>query len=196
MDLGSIALWISHKNSCNRLFQDLDLGTWYLGLFISTGKWWGEWHNIASCISLMGLCLRGPAYVKTAFLTNHQNQWKNDVILDCSLSKPYMVLRLQIYKHSNIHPNIMGVRCVRIYITHVEIWCSLALTNGLSFSSADYWVLHFHMGIALSKWNHNWLVSWVCIALERIIKNCVLHDNYSAVGRAIHVVCLEMNGNQ
>ncbi len=40
--------------------------------------------------------LRGPAYVKTASPTNHQNQWKNDVILDCSLSKPYMKSKLII----------------------------------------------------------------------------------------------------
>ncbi len=31
--------------------------------------------------------LRGPAYVKTASPTIHQNQWKNDVILDCSFDR-------------------------------------------------------------------------------------------------------------
>ena len=41
--------------------------------------------------------LRGPAYVKTAFPTNHQNQRNNDVIFDCSLSKPYMELKLMTF---------------------------------------------------------------------------------------------------
>ena len=37
--------------------------------------------------------LRGPAYLETVSTTNHKNQWNNDVILDCNLSKPYMVLK-------------------------------------------------------------------------------------------------------
>ena len=43
------------------------------------------------------LLLRGPAYVKTSSPTNHQNQLNNDVIIDCSLSKPYMESKLMTF---------------------------------------------------------------------------------------------------
>ncbi len=54
--------------------------------YLSNRKYMDHWTE------MWILSLRGPAYVKTASPTNHQNQWKNDVILDCSLSKSYMVL--------------------------------------------------------------------------------------------------------
>ena len=48
-----------------------------------------SWQNILGVTVLRILSLRGPAYVKTESPTIQQNQWKNDVILDCSLSKPF-----------------------------------------------------------------------------------------------------------
>ncbi len=40
---------------------------------------------------------RGPVYVKSASPTKNQNQWTNDVFLDCSLSKPYMKSKLMMF---------------------------------------------------------------------------------------------------
>ncbi len=43
--------------------------------------------------------LRGPTHVKTAPLANHQNQWKNHVILDFSPSKPYIQFSIFPWGH-------------------------------------------------------------------------------------------------
>ncbi len=55
-------------------------------------------RDVCFCQHTNMVTLRGPAYLKTAFPTNHQNLWKNDVILDCSLSKPYMQSKLITWK--------------------------------------------------------------------------------------------------
>ncbi len=56
------------------------------------GPWWAEsslgWdYRLENNHSK--IWLRGPAYVETASPTNQQNQWKNDVIMECSLSDKF-----------------------------------------------------------------------------------------------------------
>ena len=56
-----------------------------------------DWYTLRWFIPAFRGTLRGPAYLKTAYPTNHQNQWNNDFIFYCSLSKLYMESKLMTF---------------------------------------------------------------------------------------------------